>query len=84
MDNTGDPPFDLTGGGRVDRVELANWLAVARSQNLAPGGPYRPGDANPDGLADGNNFIVWNAHKFTNAAAWCSGDLTAVGVVERA
>ncbi len=40
------------------------------------------GDANLDGTVDGLDFIEWNAHKFTNTAAWCSGDFNADGIVD--
>lgn len=79
---THDHSFDLTGDGRVDQLDLNTWLAVAGSQNLASGRSYLMGDANLDGLVDGNDFITWNAHKFTNTAAWCLGDFTADGIVD--
>jgi hypothetical protein len=81
---TYDAQFDLTGDGLVDDADLTTWLVVAGSQNLASGNPYLPGDANLDGVVDGNDFIAWNEHKFTEVAAWCSGDFTADGVVDGA
>ena len=43
---------------------------------------YRLGDADLDGNVDGQDFIAWNAHKFTNIAEWCAGDFNADGVVD--
>ena len=31
---------------------------------------------------DGLDFLEWNDNKFTNTAAWCSGDFSADGVVD--
>lgn len=38
--------------------------------------------ANLDGVVDGLDFGVWNAHKFTNQAAWCQGDFNADGAID--
>ncbi len=79
---TYEASFDLTGDGQVNHADLTTWLSVAGSRNLASGNPYLSGDANLDGVVDGTDFIAWNAHKFTDVAAWCSGDFTADGVVD--
>ncbi len=76
------PTFDLTGDGAVNPSDLTAWLAEAGATNLASGNPYRYGDANLDGLVDGSDFSIWNGHKFTAVAAWCSGDFSADGVVD--
>ena len=74
--------FDLTGDALVNQEDLTAWLAAAGSVNLLSGGAYLPGDANLDGTVDGQDFIAWNANKFTSTAAWCSGDFNADGVVD--
>ncbi len=33
-----------------------------------------PGDANGDGTVDGQDFIVWNNHKFQANTSWITGD----------
>ena len=76
------PTFDLNGDSQVDASDLNLWLARAGAANLPSGNPYLRGDANLDGVVDGSDFIVWNSHKFTSVAAWCSGDFTADGVVD--
>ena len=78
----GDLAFDLTGNGIVDSADLLQWLAWAGEQELGPGQTFLPGDANLDGLVDGQDFIAWNNHKFTMTAAWCAGDFNADGVVD--
>jgi hypothetical protein len=35
-----------------------------------------------NGDVDGSDFGIWNAHKFTSVAAWCSGDFSANGVID--
>ena len=75
-------PFDLTGDGNVDGLDLDQWLADAGAANLPSGNAYLVGDANLDGNVDGADFIAWNANKFTAVAAWCSGDFNADGVID--
>jgi hypothetical protein len=74
--------FDLTGDGLVNQADLAQWRTLAGAVNLPSGNPYRPGDGNLDGVVDGSDFGIWNSHKFTSIAAWCSGDYTADGLVD--
>ncbi|MEM8681600.1 MAG: hypothetical protein AAGF97_19815, partial [Planctomycetota bacterium] len=50
--------------------------------HLPSGNPYLLGDANLDGIVDGQDFLIWNANKFTNTDHWCSADFTADGVVD--
>ncbi len=56
----------------VNLLDRDAWLAEAGEVNLGPGKVYLLGDATLDGNVDGNDFIAWNAHKFTNVAEWCS------------
>jgi hypothetical protein len=79
---THNPAFDLTTDGLVNLADRDAWLAEAGGINLGSGRVYRLGDANLDGLVDGSDFGVWNAHKFTATAAWCDGDFTADGIVD--
>ncbi len=79
---TNNGGFDLTGDGAVNVDDLNEWLAIAGAANLASGNPYLPGDANLDGVVDTSDFGIWNSHKFTTVAAWCSGDFNADGAVD--
>lgn len=79
---THDPQLDLTGDGFVDEHDLTAWLAEAGAAELAAGTAYRLADANLDGDVDAEDFLVWNANKFTTTAAWCSGDFNADGAVD--
>ncbi len=74
--------FDLTGDGLVNDADLDAWLAEAGFRNLPSENPYLRGDANLDGVVDGQDFISWNSHKFTTAAGWCGGDFNADGTVD--
>ena len=74
--------YDLTGDGVVDQADLTDWLAQAGAANLTSGNPYLVGDANLDGVVDGQDFLTWNGSKFTATAAWCSGDFNADGLVD--
>jgi hypothetical protein len=76
---TNDVTFDLDGDNLVNQQDLTMWLATAG--NATVGAAFLPGDVNLDGAVDGDDFVVWNAHKFTDNAAWCSGDLNADGAV---
>ena len=74
--------FDLTGDGLVDIADLDEWRVQGGAANLPSGNPYLPGDANLDGAVDASDFNIWNNHKFTSVAAWCSGDFNADGFVD--
>jgi hypothetical protein len=79
---TNDPLFDLNGDTLVELADRDVWLATAGAVNLPSGNPYRLGDANLDGVVDGQDFISWNTYKFTTGAAWSKGDFNADGVVD--
>ena len=74
--------FDITGDGLVDLDDRDAWLAEAGAVNLPSGNPYLLGDVNLDALVDGQDFIVWNAHKFTSTGLWSQGDLNADGITD--
>jgi hypothetical protein len=80
---TNNASFDLNNDTMVDGADLTAWLAEAGSTGglTASGNPVLLGDANLDGSVDGQDFVVWNANKFTNVPAWCSGDFNADGAV---
>ncbi|MEM8681221.1 MAG: hypothetical protein AAGF97_17885, partial [Planctomycetota bacterium] len=77
-----DPLFDLTEDGLVDQMDLDAWLQEAGEANLGTGLRYLAGDANLDGVVDGQDFIAWNNNKFSNTAAWSAGDFNADGLVD--
>ena len=79
---TSNLDFDLTGDGLVDGSDLTEWLSLAGQENLPSGNAYQVGDANLDGVVDGSDFGLWNANKFTSAAAWSRGDFNADAVVD--
>ena len=54
----------------------------AGEANLGSGRRYLAGDANLDGVVDGQDFIAWNNNKFSNTAAWGAGDFNADGAVD--
>lgn len=74
--------FDLNADGVVNSDDLADWLDIAGAAKFASGNPVLPGDANLDGQVDGQDFLTWNAHKFTETAEWCAGDFNADGIVD--
>ena len=41
-----------------------------------------PGDANADGVVDGNDFIIWNENKFTAGTDWLTGDFNGDGFTD--
>ncbi len=74
--------FDLTGDGHVDQSDLIDWLRQAGAANLPSGNPYLMADSNFDGVVSGEDFIVWNEHKFTARSEFCLGDFNADGMVD--
>ncbi|MEM8677898.1 MAG: choice-of-anchor Q domain-containing protein [Planctomycetota bacterium] len=76
---TNDPLYDLTGDTLVDLADRDAWLVEAGAVNLPSGNPYLLGDANLDGIVDGQDFLVWNLNKFTATAAWSQSDFNADG-----
>ncbi len=73
--------FDLTGDGVIDNADADQWLGDAATVN-GFGSPYKRGDANLDGVVDGQDFILWNASKFTNSLLWDNGEVNGDGVVD--
>jgi hypothetical protein len=65
--------YDLTGNGVIDLADRDEWLALAGSQNGLMS-PYKLGDADLDGFVDGEDFITWNATKFTQTLRWDQGN----------
>ncbi len=44
----------------------------------------RNGDANGDNLVDGQDFIIWNSHKFTSSNNWSTADFNGDGITDGA
>jgi hypothetical protein len=68
------PAFDVNRDGGVDLDDLHFWV-VDLKQTLM-------GDANLDTTVDGQDFGVWNSHKFTYSTAWTDGNFNADPVVD--
>lgn len=79
---THHPTYDLTQDGLVNPLDLTRWLSDAGAVNLGAGRAYLVGDANLDGVVDGSDFGIWNAHKFQAGAGWCGGDFSADGLTD--
>ena len=77
---TNGATFDLTGDGQVDLADRDQWLQDAGIENIGAG--YLLGDADLNGGVDGQDFIAWNANKFTATAAWSGGDFNGDGNVD--
>ena len=76
--------YDLDGDGFVTTQDLDQWLLAAGAMNAPSGNPILPGDADLNGFVDAEDFIAWNANKFTNQTSWCAGNFDANGVVDAA
>lgn len=73
--------YDLTGDGVIDLQDVDAWLAGAADFNgLAS--PYKYGDADLDGVVDGQDFIAWNLHKFDEALNWDEGNFNGDAVID--
>ena len=77
-----DALYDLNRDGTVNLADLDAWLHEAGEVNLGLRQSYLLGDADLDGVVDGNDLITWNSHKFTASSAWCSGDFNADGIID--
>jgi len=75
--------FDLNEDGTIDLADRDRWLGEAAAQS-GLSTPYRPGDANLDGIVDGQDFMAWNAAKFSHTLKWSNGDFNGDGVVDGA
>ncbi len=64
--------FDVTGDLVVDQDDLAEWVLDLRGTRF--------GDANLDGEVDGQDFNLWNAHRFAPNTTWTHGDFNADGI----
>ncbi len=73
--------FDLNQDGVIDLGDLNEWLAQASAEN-GFASPYKLGDANLDGVVDGQDFIQWNGNKFTSTLAWSNGDFNGDGFAD--
>ena len=71
-----NPAFDLTGDMLVNGMDINAWLieAGARPENAAftNGNPFFRGDANLDGLVDGQDFVALESTKFCPGGG-CNG-----------
>jgi hypothetical protein len=66
----------------VNLADRDRWLFEAGNAPGGPGGAYLIGDANLDGLVDGEDFGIWNMFKGTTQASWCHGDFDANGMID--
>ncbi|MEM8679308.1 MAG: hypothetical protein AAGF97_08155 [Planctomycetota bacterium] len=74
--------FDMDGDGLVDTDDLDSWLTEAGESDPDVLAAYLHGDANLDGIVDGQDFIAWLGGRFTSTAAWTAGDFDANGMVD--
>ncbi|MEM8680810.1 MAG: Calx-beta domain-containing protein, partial [Planctomycetota bacterium] len=82
VNQTNVATYDMDGNATLDTADLDEWLAVAGNVNLPSGNPYLVGDANLDGIVDGQDFLAWNDSKFTSGNGWCGGDFNADGITD--
>jgi hypothetical protein len=73
--------FDLTGDAIIDRSDLVEWLAIAADE-AGLSSPYKPGDANLDGVVDVSDFNRWNSNRFTSTLLWSDGNFNADSAVD--
>lgn len=79
---TFNPAFDVNGDLALTSADVFAWLMDAGEARFGAGRFFKNGDANLDGVVDGQDFIVWNTNKFTNARRWCQGDFNQDNVVD--
>ncbi|HEY6565515.1 MAG TPA: right-handed parallel beta-helix repeat-containing protein, partial [Pirellulaceae bacterium] len=74
--------FDVDGNAALSKNDVFAWLMEAGELRFGAGRFFKQGDANLDGLADGSDFGLWNANKFTTARRWCTGDFNQDNVTD--
>ena len=78
---TNRPHYDLNQDGIVDLADRDRWLAEAAAV-AGFASPYLLGDANLDGMVDGQDFFIWNSNKFSSTGKWSQGDWNADGITD--
>ncbi|MEM8678650.1 MAG: spondin domain-containing protein [Planctomycetota bacterium] len=73
--------FDLNGDAVVDLADRDLWLEFAAAEN-GFAEPYSAADANLDGQVDGQDYIIWNDHKFSTSLLASDGDFNGDGRVD--
>ncbi len=74
--------FDVNGDSTLSSADVFAWLMDAGEARFGTGRFFKNGDANLDGVVDGQDFITWNGNKFTSANRWCLGDFNQDDVVD--
>ncbi len=79
-----DPLYDLNGDNVVNDADVGVWLVEGGAANPATtgGNPFLRGDANLDGIVDGQDFIEWNSHKFSSDTAWTGGNFNGDAITD--
>ncbi|MEM8680091.1 MAG: hypothetical protein AAGF97_12125 [Planctomycetota bacterium] len=81
-----DLMFDLNGDMLVNADDIGEWLVQAgadpSNSALTGGNPFLDGDANLDGVVDGQDFIVWNGSKFSGTGLYSLGDFNGDGITD--
>ena len=72
--NLQDASYDLDGDGQVDQDDLTMWIEDIKGTLI--------GDADLNGVVDGQDYILWNQNKFTATSDWCRGDFNGDGLVD--
>lgn len=66
--------FDFSGDAQLDQLDYASWLYDIFGT--------LPGDANLDRSVDGQDLLIWNAHRLQSEFLWSHGDFNFDGVVD--
>jgi hypothetical protein len=75
--------YDLNSDQVIDNTDVDEWLADAAT-NHGFGSPYNRGDANLDGVTDGQDFILWNENRFQPSLFWDRGNFNGDGFIDAA
>ena len=69
-----DAFYDLTGDSLINGDDLNSWIVDLYGS--------LPGDANLDRAVDGQDFSLWENHRFTASDQWGHGDFDANGIID--
>ncbi len=65
--------YDMNGDMLIDLDDRDEWLMQAALFN-GFNSAYKLGDANLDGVVDGQDFLMWNNSKFSSSLDWSDGN----------
>lgn len=71
--HSGDMIYDVNFDSQLNGADLTHLVEMMG---------FEPGDANLDGDVNDEDFVIWNAHRFTASSRWSDADFNGDGFVD--